>query len=186
MAASTMGIADQPTINVDDHSDRVTSNLYETDFYTWTQQQAALLREGRVASADLPNIVEELETLGRSELSALVSAYKLIALHLLKLLHQPDKASARWDVTIKRERGRIEDLLEDTPGLRPKRDEAFAKGYARGRRDAAIETGLEIARFPKDPPFTREQAESSAAPRATQRPTAARRRGAETKKPPRA
>ena len=59
---------------MDDHSDRVTSNLYETDFYTWTQEQAALLREGRVASADLPNIVEELETLGRSELSALVSA----------------------------------------------------------------------------------------------------------------
>ena len=152
------------TIGMDDHTNQRTGNLYEDDFYSWTQEQAALLKEGRVSSADIGNIVEELETLGRSELGALVSAYKLVAQHLLKLIHQPDKATASWRHTISRERGKIEDLIDDNPGLKPKRDEAFAKGYARGRRDAASETGIEIGRFPAKPPFTREQAVSNAWP----------------------
>ena len=145
---------------MDEYTNQRTENFYENDFYSWTQEQAALLREGRVWSADIANIVEELETLGRSELGALVSAYKLVAQHLLKLLHQPEKATASWRETISRERGNIEDLIDDNPGLKPKRDEAFARGYARGRRDAANETGIGIERFPAKPPFTREQAES--------------------------
>lgn len=92
-------------------------SLYESDFYTWTQQQAALLRDGDVSRADIANIVEELETLRRSELGALVSAYKLVSQHLLKLTVQPEKATDSWRNTITRERGTIEEILEDNPGL---------------------------------------------------------------------
>ena len=161
---------------MDERAKHVGSSLYETDFYSWTQEQAALLRAGRVASADMTNIVEELETLGRSELSALISAYKLIAHHLLKLTLQPEKATASWHSTIRREQAKIEDILEDNPGLKSKREEAFAKGYLRGRRDTANKTGLAITRFPKEPPFTREQAESQVLP------AAARRKAAKTTK----
>lgn len=42
-------------------------NLYDTDFYGWTSQQARLLRSGQIASADIANIAEEIDTLGRSE-----------------------------------------------------------------------------------------------------------------------
>ncbi len=31
------------------------SSLYDRDFYAWSVEQAALLREGRVAEADLEN-----------------------------------------------------------------------------------------------------------------------------------
>ena len=146
---------------MDERTNQRTDNLYESDFYSWTQEQAALLKAGRVSSADIENIVEELETLGRSELGALVSAYKLVAQHLLKLAYQPEKATVSWRHTIERDRGRIQDLIEDNPGLKPKRDEAFAKGHARGRRDAANEIGFGIERFPAKPPFTREEAETS-------------------------
>ena len=149
---------------MDDRTRQRTDDLHEIDFYSWTQQQAALLKEGRIASADIGNIVEELETLGRSELGALVSAYKLVTQHLLKLTYQPDKATLSWKTTIERERGKIQDLIDDNPGLKPKRDEAFAKGYARGRRDASNETGIAIGRFPAMPPFTRDQAETGELP----------------------
>ena len=41
----------------------LTSSLYDTDFYSWTREQAALLRAGRFQAIDVANIVEEIETL---------------------------------------------------------------------------------------------------------------------------
>lgn len=49
------------------------SSLYETDFYAWTQQQAALMKEGCLADLDLMNVLEEIESLGRKEVSELRS-----------------------------------------------------------------------------------------------------------------
>ena len=42
-------------------------NTYENDFYTWTQQQANLLKCGQFKDLDIENLVEEIETMGRSE-----------------------------------------------------------------------------------------------------------------------
>jgi methylthioribose-1-phosphate isomerase len=41
--------------------------LYDRDFLEWTQQQAEYLQKGRWAALDVKNLIEELETLGRSE-----------------------------------------------------------------------------------------------------------------------
>jgi antitoxin ParD1/3/4 len=43
------------------------SKLYDRDFYAWSHEQAALLRAGQVADADLANIAEEIESMGRGE-----------------------------------------------------------------------------------------------------------------------
>jgi hypothetical protein len=40
-------------------------SLHDSDFYTWSLEQPALLRAGRVAEADLVAIAEEIETLAR-------------------------------------------------------------------------------------------------------------------------
>ena len=69
---------------------------YDEDFHRWSHEQAQLLREGRFDALDRINIVEELETLGRSEAAALRSSLRLIILHLLKLTHQPERASRSW------------------------------------------------------------------------------------------
>lgn len=42
-------------------------SLYETDFYTWTQRQATLIREGRWEEVDRSNLVEEIESLGKQQ-----------------------------------------------------------------------------------------------------------------------
>ena len=43
-------------------------DLHEADFYSWTRRQAALLKAGLFESLDLSDVIEEIETLGRSEL----------------------------------------------------------------------------------------------------------------------
>ena len=51
--------------------------VYTTDFYAWTQQQSALLREGRFSELDILHLIEEIESLGRSEKRELESRVTL-------------------------------------------------------------------------------------------------------------
>ena len=138
-------------------SEPLSHDLYDTDFHAWTVEQARLLRAGDVRHADLANIVEEIETLGRSERAAVRSAYRLVALHLLKLLVQRERASRSWYGTIARERSNAVALLEDSPSLKPRRAELFARAYCEARKEAAAETGLPLSAFPVEPPFTLEE-----------------------------
>ncbi len=49
------------------------SDLYDRDFYAWANRQAALLRAGNLADADIANIAEEIESMGRGEKRELVT-----------------------------------------------------------------------------------------------------------------
>ncbi len=129
-------------------------DLYETDFYAWTTEQARLLRSGDPHLADLANIIEEIETLGRAERAALESAYRLVAMHLLKMIAQKERISRSWLGTIARERIAAERILRQNPSLKPKRAELFAAAYRDARREARAETGLPASAFPEEPPFT--------------------------------
>lgn len=42
------------------------SNVYESDFYAWAMEQASLLRARKFDAADIDNIAEEIESMGRS------------------------------------------------------------------------------------------------------------------------
>ena len=128
--------------------------LYDRDFHKWAELQASHLRDGRDDLLDRANLIEEIESLGKSQLFALRSSYVLIAMHLLKQIKQPEKASLSWEHTINRERGNILELIQEYPSLKPKRTDAFAKAYRKARSDAAFETGLPLRGFPVDPPFT--------------------------------
>ncbi len=134
--------------------DAPATDLYATDFHAWTVAQALLLRAGNLQGADLANIVEEIETSGRQERSSLRSAYRLIAMHLLKLAAQKERTSRSWIGTIVRERNRAAGILEDNPSLKPQRAELFAAAYRDARREAQAETGLPASAFPINPPFT--------------------------------
>jgi len=76
--------------------------LYERDALAWSEQQAGLLRclahGERVNDAvDWPNLIEEVEAVGRSELRACESLLRQAAVHLLKLHADPGSdASAHW------------------------------------------------------------------------------------------
>jgi hypothetical protein len=72
--------------------------LYEHDFYTWSIQQAELLRKKDYTQVDWDNLIEEIEDLGRNEYRALVSAVEQLTLHLLKQQFQPNKRSKSWQI----------------------------------------------------------------------------------------
>lgn len=127
---------------------------YDEDFAQWAEDQARLLRTGRVHKADLDNIAEELETLGRSEAHALRSHLKQIVYHLLKLVHRPERAARSWTNTIARARQDVVILLEENPSLRSRLDDTFAKASRDGRTLAIIETGLPEAAIPQGKAFT--------------------------------
>jgi hypothetical protein len=138
----------------------VPPNLYGRDFFSWCLQQADLLRRQKIDKIDIANIAEELETLGRAEINALRSSYRLLCMHLLKWMLQPAHQGASWRHTITEQRNQIDRLLQDNPGLKPRRADLFREGYEDGRREAAAETNISTDRFPAISPFSLEEAES--------------------------
>ena len=71
--------------------------LYDTDFYAWTQDQAAKLREIRDNRLDAENLAEEVADLGKSELRAVTSHLDQVLIHLLKAAHSPaDQPRTGW------------------------------------------------------------------------------------------
>ena len=64
-------------------------SIYDQDFYVWTEVQAELLRQRRFEALDLDNLIEEVEGLGDSKKSAVLSDATVVIEHLLKLQHSP-------------------------------------------------------------------------------------------------
>jgi hypothetical protein len=124
---------------------------YDTDFALWAESQATALRERRFDDLDLANLIEEIDALSRSDRNRLQSRLTKLAFHLLKLQHQPDRASRSWLRTIVEQSARIRRLLKNSPSVRPALPELIAEAYADARRAASAETGLAIADFPETP-----------------------------------
>ena len=130
---------------------------YETDFYLWTQQQAALLRQGLLSAVDAANLAEEVESMGSSQKNALQSYLFNIMMHLLKWQYQPDRRGTSWELSIDNGRNAIERLLENNPSLASQLPFFVAVEYRRARKRAAKETTLPLSTFPELCPFTIEQ-----------------------------
>jgi uncharacterized protein DUF29 len=137
------------------------SELYEGDYYAWIREQVRALREHRVEDLDWPNLMEEIEDLGKSERRALQSQVARLVEHLLKLTYAPIRVSRPnrrgWEVTIRSARRRIRRLLNESPSLRSKLDQIFTEGYEDGRDDALAEMGLRDSTIPETPPWTFEE-----------------------------
>ena len=73
---------------------------YENDFLLWIEQQVELLRTRKFEQLDLNNIIEEMESVGKSLRRALGSRLKVLLMHLLQCEYQPDKISGSWLGTI--------------------------------------------------------------------------------------
>jgi hypothetical protein len=135
------------------------TSLYDTDFYAWTLEQAALLRDGKVQALDLANLAEEIESLGKSDRRALGNHLQGLVMHLLKWHYQPSgrQTGHSWRDSIYNHREAIHDLLDDSPSLRRHVSALLERHYPRSRRKAADETGLPPATFPETCPWTPDQ-----------------------------
>jgi hypothetical protein len=127
---------------------------YNTDFYSWLMQNAALLREGRFAEADAEHIAEELEAMGKKEQRELISRLAVLLAHLLQWTFQSVRRTRSWTNTIAAQRMELLDLLEDSPSLRHEMEKKIAKAYERSRLMAENETGIDKNVFPAECPFS--------------------------------
>ena len=125
-----------------------TSNLYETDFYAWTQEQAKFLRDGKWDCLDISNLVEEIESLGKQQRQELRNRLGVLLGHLLKWEFQSSNRSKSWFSTIREQRRRIIDLLDENPSLKPSFPYALEKAYQDGIDLAVRETSLSYKDFP--------------------------------------
>src|SRR5215210_3468992 len=74
---------------------------YEQDFYTWSLEQARLVRDGRWDVVDRENVAEEIESLGREQFAKPESALRVLLTHMLKWDRQPERRSRSWILSIK-------------------------------------------------------------------------------------
>src|SRR5262249_53067754 len=127
------------------------------DFYAWTQEQAALLREGALQKLNRANLIEEIEDLGRSARQELLSYLEGLVLHLLKWCYQPDYRSRSWRGSIEENRVCVPESRQESPSLRPHLSTLLQECYPRARRKAARQTRLPLTTFPEVCPWTVEQ-----------------------------
>jgi hypothetical protein len=134
------------------------ADLYDEDFYAWTQQQAEALRthfqgDNRL---DVEHLAEEVEDLGKSELHAIESFVVQIVAHLLKLDYSGHAAPRpHWRAEILNFRQNV--ARKTTPSIRRAVERELEELYRSGRQVAAAgalvhEPDL-IRRLPKRCPY---------------------------------
>lgn len=139
--------------------------LYEIDFSAWALRNAELLKQGRVAEADIDHIREELEGLARKDRNELVSRLIVFLAHLLKWQYQLTTLQGQWQeftgkswaFTIDEQRMQIQRQLKMSPSLKSFFADAIAEAYPDAMKLASRETKLEKNRFPPECPFTQAQ-----------------------------
>jgi hypothetical protein len=121
------------------------SDLYDTDFLQWTEQQAQLLRR-RAETAnnddlDYQNLAEEIESAGASQKRQVRSHLALIFEHLLKWRYRPNERRPSWEATLVLQRYDLRALFEDSPSLRSFAEHVLSAAFTNGRQAAEQETG---------------------------------------------
>ncbi len=124
------------------------SSKYQEDFYAWTQEQAQLLRSQQLAKIDFANLIDEIESMGKSEKRALKSRLSVLLMHLLKWQFQSSFQSTSWQLTLRTQRRAIKDLLVDNPSLKHWLVETMHDAYEQAKDDAVVRNGLNSSIFP--------------------------------------
>jgi hypothetical protein len=136
----------------------MSDTLYARDFYAWANQQAALLRAGKFAAADMENIAEEIESMGRAERNELTNRLAVLLAHLLKWELQPERRGRGWLLSIREQRRQVARNIRQNPSLRLQLGEIMADAYGDAVLAAQRETDLPVDRFSANSPWTYEQA----------------------------
>jgi hypothetical protein len=129
------------------------TDLYEVDFYAWTQEQSALLSRGQWQSLDIENLVEEIESLGKQQKQELRNRLGVLIGHLLKWEFQPELRGKSWRSTIIEQHDRIKLHLKDNPSLKSYLDEVVIEAHRLALSLVVRETPLDYPDLPSDCPY---------------------------------
>ncbi|MGK7961129.1 DUF29 domain-containing protein [Crocosphaera sp.] len=128
--------------------------LYDTDFNLWIEATVKQLKSGDFQEIDIDNLIEKIESMGKSEKRELKSRFAVLMMHLLKWKYQPNKRSNSWLNTIREQRLQLSLLLQDSPSLNPSLEQEFNQWYHYSKKEAGKETKLSLDMFPQSCTFT--------------------------------
>lgn len=135
------------------------ATLYDTDFYGWTQDQAARLRKLQAERAnldlDLEHLAEEIESVGGSDKKEVKSRLTTIMQHMLKIAYSPAYEPLNgWRGTVRTQRRDLLATLEQSPSLRRFIREEFDRCYHEAAEDTRLShIDLSLAPIPTSSPF---------------------------------
>lgn len=127
---------------------------YEADYAAWISHQVELLKADRWSEVDKENLIDEVESLGRSDFKSFVSAIEIVIAHMLKWDYQPARRGPSWIGSIDEHRARIEQELADSPSYKARIEEAMRRAYRPARAIASRETGLDVGSLPRECPYS--------------------------------
>jgi hypothetical protein len=131
--------------------------LIQTDYIAWLDETIALLQQKNFAQVDWENLIEEIESLGRSQKRELRNRLTTLLEHGLKLCYSDYVQDYRgWRETIGRSQREIQELLTDSPSLKQYWDEVFLDCYATALKTLRDNSDYQSFDFPDDCPFPQE------------------------------
>jgi len=109
---------------------QIAVSLYEQDYLLWIEDIVHKLRNRDIEGLDIDNLIEEIESLGRSDKRELESRLRELLELMLKqtYINMPD-CYRGWVESIIKQRIALEALLEDSPSLKPYFVKVFDKAY---------------------------------------------------------
>ena len=110
----------------------MSSTAYETDYNQWLKETVKQLQERNFEQVDWDNLIEEIESMGKSDRRALMSLLTRLIEHLLKLAYwqeEKKRSGNHWAAAIVNFRAQIQHRLEDSPSLRPELAAMYDKVY---------------------------------------------------------
>jgi hypothetical protein len=105
--------------------------LYNKDFYQWIMENVELLKNKEFDLVDWENVIKELESMGRSELSSAISFMTVILEHLYKYEHFRDNNTMGngWIKSILNSRYRLIKIFDKNPSLEKKAEESISEAW---------------------------------------------------------
>ena len=127
-------------------------NLYDQDFALWIEKTVKQLKSGDLSQVDLENLIEEVESLGKSQRKAVDNFLTRLLEHLLKRCYVvlPD-CYRGWEIEIRNFRKELKKEFKYSPSLKRFMIEILEECYREALE--AVKEDYPDSNFPDVCPF---------------------------------
>lgn len=128
--------------------------LYDRDFILWTETIVEQLKRGNFTDVDWENLIEEIESMGKSEKRALESLLIKLLEHILKIEYwdsERERNLGHWSAEISNFRYQIAKIVQNSPSLKPYLVEILPECYEVALRYVSRAMRVSIDILPETP-----------------------------------
>ena len=132
---------------------QIAVSLYEQDYLLWIEDTVHKLQTRDIKGLDFDNLIEEIESLGRSQKHELENRLGELFEHILKRTYVNIPECYRgWVESIDKQRVSIKRLLKQAPSLKPYFSQVFDEVYKDTLK--IVRRGYPQCEFPDTWPFS--------------------------------